>query len=160
MQLNVKKWVKRHEKEGDNMFSGEFDHSIDIKGRVTIPSKFREELGDTCVVTRGFDGCLEICSPSRWEEHVELLLSSTKQAENFRRLKRQIFSKSITCDYDKQGRILISQELRTLAKLTDKVMVVGIGDHIELWDLESWTDYNEMDNAEFNVLGEEVFNGI
>lgn len=142
------------------MFSGEFDHSIDAKGRITIPSKFRDELGDNCVVTRGFDGCLEIHSISRWEEKVEILLATTKQDENLRKLKRQIFSKTINCEYDKQGRILISQELRTLAGLADKVMVVGIGDHIELWNLDSWIAYNEMDNDEFNTIGEVVFNQL
>lgn len=142
------------------MFSGEFGHSIDAKGRVTIPSKFRDELGDICVVTRGFDGCLEIYSPSHWEERVEILLNATKQPENLRKLKRQIFSKSLTCEYDKQGRILISQELRTLAELNDKVMVVGIGDHIELWNHDNWISYNEMDNDEFNAIGEEVFNQL
>lgn len=142
------------------MFSGEFEHSIDAKGRVTIPSKYRDELGDLCVVTRGFDGCLEIYSNQRWEERVNILLSATTSSENFRKLKREIFSKTQQCEFDKQGRVLLPQELRRIGNLIDKVMVIGVGDYIELWNKESWTNYSDMDNDEFNAIGDEVFNEL
>jgi MraZ protein len=156
---NVKKWVEKTQR-GGKMFIGEYSHSIDAKGRVTIPSKFREELGDNCVVTPGFDDCLEIHTYERWKQKVEVLLNPTKVDEKLRRLRRQIFPKSLACDYDKQGRILISQELRERAFLADKVMLVGLGDHIELWDYDKWISYNEMDNEEFNSIGEDVFSQL
>jgi MraZ protein len=139
------------------MFGGEFSHSIDVKGRITIPAKFRTELGLECYVTRGFEGCISIYSKEGWEELTKVLLNSQAKPGSSRKLKRQLFSKSTPTTYDSQGRILVSQELRTLAGLTKDVMVIGVGDHVELWDKEKWQEYDYMDDEELATLADEVF---
>lgn len=160
MWQNVKLWGKMSKVGDKPMFSGEFEHSVDAKGRLTIPSKYREELGERCVVTRGYEGCLEIHVVSRWEERVNILLGAQTSNHDLRRLKRDIFSKTENCEFDKQGRILLPQELRRLSDLNDKVMLIGVGDCIEIWNKEQWNAYNHMDNDEFNAISESVFNEL
>lgn len=117
------------------MFMGEYNHTIDNKNRVIVPSKFREELGETFVVTAGLDGCLYLYPMKDWEKFAEGLknLPFTKEAREFQRYFMQSASE---CELDKQGRILIPAKLKALAGLDKDVTFVGVISKVELWSSE------------------------
>jgi len=121
---------------------GEFDHNIDAKGRLIIPAKFREELGEHFVVTRGFDGCLSAYSHERWAKIDANLRSISLTKKSGRKLSRLILGNAYDCDIDKMGRILIPQTLRDAAELKKDVVIAGLGDRIEIWDRDRWNAIN------------------
>lgn len=127
------------------MLMGEYQHNMDAKGRVTIPSKYREELGETFYVSKGLDGCLTLYSEARWQERVERINACPEaQVKNIRRF---VFATTEQVTPDKQGRILISPVLRAHAGLTKDVTVIGAGLTAEIWDTERWQKYNEEINS-------------
>jgi len=138
-------------------FGGTYKHSIDAKGRITIPAKLRSLLGEEPVLARGFEGCLNLYSAEGWEEYVKSLLDSKADFNTKRKLKRQLFSTMMTCSYDKQGRILVSPELRVRANLSKDVIIIGVGDYVELWDKVTWEHNDNMDDDEFAALANTVF---
>lgn len=117
------------------MFMGEFNHSIDPKNRVIVPAKFRDELGESFVLTAGLDGCLYLCPTKDWEAFVEKLaqLPFTKETREF---QRHFTQNAAECEIDKQGRILIPSNLKTLAGLDKDVVFVGVIGKVELWSKE------------------------
>ena len=132
---------------------GEFNHSIDAKGRIIVPAKFREDLGEEFVVTLGLDGCLFLYPDSEWREFVEQLkhLPGNRQA---RQLQRYFLAGATTCEVDKQGRILIPAKLREHAKLEKEVVFVGVLGKIEIWSKELWDandDYGDMEAIAENM---------
>ncbi|MDF2541794.1 MAG: mraZ [Herbinix sp.] len=131
------------------MFMGEFNHSIDSKGRIIIPSKFREDLGEEFVITLGLDGCLFAYPNKEWNAFVEKLqtLPGTKEA---RQLQRYFMAGAAACEVDKQGRILIPTKLRETAALDKDIVFVGVMNKIEIWSKERWdnnNDYDDMDDV-------------
>ncbi len=129
------------------MFMGEYNHTIDSKGRIIIPSKFRETLGDEFVVTQGLDGCLFVYPNDEWMNFVTQLktLPGSKEA---RQLQRYFMAGAATCEVDKQGRILIPNKLREQAGLEKDIVFVGVLSKIEIWSKEKWdsnNDYDDMD---------------
>ena len=129
------------------MFMGEYNHSIDEKGRIIVPSKFREQLGDNFVVTQGLDGCLFLYPNEEWENFVAGLrgLPGNKDA---RRLQRYFMAGAVSCEVDKQGRILIPAKLREQAGLEKEVLFIGVLSKIEIWSKERWEKndcYDDMD---------------
>ena len=142
------------------MLIGEYNHNIDSKGRLILPSKFRTELGDRFIVTKGFDGCLYGYSVAEWkaiEEKIKTLpLVTGKDARNFTRF---FFSSAIECEIDSQGRILISQGLREFAMLQKEVVIIGVSSRIEIWSKEKWDEYNNEQDS--NDIAEKMaFLGI
>lgn len=138
------------------MFMGEYNHSIDNKGRLIIPAKFRELLGDTFVVTQGLDGCLFIYSNEDWKAFEEKLKALPLTNKNARKFSRFFLGGAIQAEVDKQGRILISSKLRNAADLTKDVILVGVGSRIEIWDKERWeanSTYDDMDEVAENMEG-------
>lgn len=129
------------------MFMGEYNHSIDAKGRIIVPAKFREELGDEFVVTLGLDGCLFLYPNAEWEEFVAQLkqLPGNRQA---RQLQRYFLAGAVNCEIDKQGRILIPAKLREHAKLEKEVVFVGVLGKIEIWSKEQWDANNDFGDVE------------
>ncbi|CDE44090.1 protein MraZ [Clostridium sp. CAG:411] len=129
------------------MFMGEYNHSIDAKGRIIVPAKFREELGDEFVVTLGLDGCLFLYPNAEWEEFVAQLkqLPGNRQA---RQLQRYFLAGAVNCEVDKQGRILIPAKLREHAKLEKEVVFVGVLGKIEIWSKEQWDANNDFGDVE------------
>lgn len=130
------------------MYMSEYNHTIDAKGRLIIPSKFRDSLGDNFVITKGLDGCLLIYDNNEWnhfEEQLKELPSSQKAARQFVRF---FLAGASEVELDKQGRILIPGNLREFAELMKDVVLVGVGKKIEIWDktryMESATD-EDMD---------------
>ena len=137
------------------MLIGEYSHTIDAKGRMIVPAKVRTELGERFIVTKGFDGCLYGYSIEEWkaiEEKVKTLpLITGKDARNFTRF---FFSSAIECEFDAQGRILISGNLREYANLVKDVVVIGVSNRIEIWSKENWNSYN--DNQDSDDIAEKM----
>lgn len=131
------------------MLIGEYGHTIDAKGRVIIPVKFRTELGERFILTKGFDGCLYGYSLDEWkniEEKIKTLpLITGKDARNFTRF---FFSSAIECEFDSQGRILITQGLRNFASLEKELVIIGVSSRIEIWSKAKWDAYNNEQNSD------------
>ena len=128
------------------MFSGEYKHSVDAKGRVIMPSKFRETLGNKFWITRGLDNNLMIYSVEEWNKVSEKLSSLPFVDRNSRALNRLILSGCVECEVDKQGRILIPQPLRGYASIEKDVTVIGNGNKVEIWATDVWDEYiNNLD---------------
>ena len=120
------------------MYIGEYFHSLDEKGRVNFPAKLREELGNEFVLTKGLDGCLSAYSKEQWERIGEKVAGlPTAKARD---LKRFMFSSAAAVVPDKQGRVLISQNLRDYADIIKDVAVIGASDHVEVWNKDKWTE--------------------
>lgn len=136
------------------MFMGEYNHTVDTKGRLIIPSKFRENLGDEFVVTKGLDGCLFVYDNAEWtafEEKLKLLPLTNKDARQFVRF----FLAGAGCvEVDKQGRILIPSNLREFAGLEKDVVLVGVGSRIEIWSRTKWED--EADQEDMDSIAEHM----
>lgn len=128
------------------MFMGEYNHTIDAKGRIIVPAKFREELGDEFVVTQGLDGCLFVYPNDEWQNFITELrgLPGNKEA---RQLQRYFMAGAASCEVDKQGRILIPSKLREQGKLEKDIVFVGVLSKIEIWSKENW-DSNRLDNMD------------
>ena len=131
------------------MFMGEYNNTIDAKGRLIIPSRFRELLGEEFVLTRGLDGCLSIYPMDEWaafEEKLRALPLTNKDARTFSRF---FVAGATTCQLDKQGRILVPQTLRQFAGLEKDVVLTGNLNRIEVWSKETWSEtcnYDDMDS--------------
>jgi mraZ protein len=122
------------------MLIGEYQHNIDPKGRVIIPSKFREDLGECFYVTKGLDGCLFVLSPEEWARLQDKIRAMP--ISKARGLQRFFFSGAAEVEPDKQGRILLPQSLRDYAKLSRDVTVIGASTRAEIWDSAHWTEFN------------------
>ena len=131
-----------------NMFMGEYNHTIDAKGRLIVPSKFRETLGDTFVVTKGLDGCLFVYDNKEWaifEEKLKSLPITNKEARQFVRF---FLAGAAEVEVDKQGRILVPNVLREFAELNKDVVLIGVASRTEIWSkerFEGMATYEDMD---------------
>ena len=118
------------------MLMGEYQHNMDAKGRVTIPARFREDLGDRFYVTKGLDHCLFVLSADRWQNLVERM--SSLPISQARDIQRFFFSGATEVEPDKQGRILIPQSLRDYAGLQKDLVIIGASNRAEIWDQDAW----------------------
>lgn len=123
------------------MFSGEYEHSLDAKGRVIMPSKFREALGSVFYITKGLDHNLLVFSTDAWNSFYEKLSKLPMADKNARGFSRLFLSGAAECEADKQGRILLPSNLRAYAGITKDVTIIGNGDKIEIWSSENWNSY-------------------
>ncbi len=130
-----------------NPVKGEYKHSVDAKGRLAMPAKLRDELGERFTVTKGLDGCLAVYPEKEWEA-LEQRIRGLGNGEKARRVKRYYFANAFDAQLDAQGRILIPANLREFADLQKDVVVIGQLDHAEIWDSEKWRVYNEAIDAE------------
>lgn len=130
-------------------FMGEYNHTIDAKGRVSVPSKLREPLGEGFVITKGLDGCLFMYEAAEWEKFEERISSLPMNRAEVRTITRFFLAGADKPEYDKMGRILIPQPLRNHAGLTKDVVFLGVGKRIEIWDKEKWEqcDLGDMDEV-------------
>ena len=141
------------------MFMGEYNHTIDAKGRLIIPSKFRETLGDTFVVTKGLDGCLFVYDNVEWNVFEEKLKSLPITNKDARQFARFFLAGAAEVEVDKQGRILVPNVLRDFAELNKDVVLIGVASRIEIWSKERFegiTAYEDLDEiaehmAEFGL---------
>jgi MraZ protein len=124
------------------LFLGEYDHTLDDRGRITLPRKIRQELGeDEVVLSKGFDSCVFGFDRDSWEKEASKHLDSPVTEEKGRELRRYLFAAAEKAEIDKLGRILLPTHLKEYAVLTEKVMIVGAGDHFEIWDADRWFAY-------------------
>ncbi|WP_099974635.1 MULTISPECIES: division/cell wall cluster transcriptional repressor MraZ [Lactobacillaceae] len=138
------------------MFMGEYHHTIDAKGRIIVPAKFRKEMEDGFVLTRGMDGCLFGYPMSEWEklEHQLDKLPLTKK--DARAFTRFFYSAAMEAEFDKQGRINISNPLTDFAKLEKNCVIVGVSDRIEIWDEDKWTEFSQQAEENFEDISEKM----
>lgn len=134
---------------------GEFNHTIDAKGRLIIPAKLREQLGVTFVITRGQDGCLDAYPNDEWDLFEEKLNSLPSMKKGVRDIQRFFRSGATDCEIDNQGRILIPQTLREFASLDKEVVIVGNGIKAEIWSKAKWDEVNDVDALDFESLEED-----
>ena len=120
------------------MLTGEFNHSIDSKGRLIIPSKLRDSLGEHFVITKGMDGCLFLYPENEWEAFEEKLRTLPLTNKKAREFKRFFLGSAVEGEIDKQGRVLLSSSLRTYANLEKEVVLAGVLDKVEIWSKEAW----------------------
>ncbi len=140
------------------MLLGEYNHNIDQKGRVSIPSKFREDLGSTFIVTKGLDNCLFAYSKQEWEKFETKLKELPLTNANARNFIRFFFAGATECEVDKQGRINIPQTLRDYASLTKETYIIGVATRVEIWDKEKWEKYTSTDNMDVNEIAIQMSN--
>lgn len=138
------------------MFMGEYAHNIDKKGRIIIPAKFREELGDHVIITRGLDGCLAVYTNEQWEKIYEQLMQLPSTKKDARMFVRMMTSKAAECEIDNQGRVLLPSSLIKLANLEKECMIIGAANHVELWAKEAWDPIDEEGSATFEDIAENL----
>ena len=126
---------------------------MDTKGRLIVPAKFRDQLGDEFVVTRGLDGCLFVYTLDEWHKMEERFREIPMTSKNARKFSRFLFAGAVTCEVDKQGRILLPPVLREYAGITKDVVLAGILSRIEIWDKDRWND-NTFDEDEMDDVAE------
>ena len=140
------------------MLIGEYEHSLDSKGRLIMPAKIREDIGDKFIITKGLDGCLFGFSQNEWNNFQEKLKTLPLTNKNARDFVRFFLSGAIECDIDKQGRFLIAGNLREYAGLEKEAMITGVGTRIEIWDREKWKKYNSEENLSADQIAENMAN--
>lgn len=130
------------------MLIGEYEHSLDAKGRLIMPAKFREDLGEKFIITKGLDGCLFAFSTDEWKKFEEKLSTLPISNKDARAFTRFFFAGAIDCEIDKQGRFLISSNLREFASLEKDVVIVGMNSRVEIWSKEKWQECDENISAD------------
>lgn len=141
-------------------FLGQYQHTLDPKGRVFVPKRLLESMSPDAprhfVATRGFEGCVTLFTSDSWQDAVDKMKSQAQGERQTRDFKRMLFSAARQLPLDGSGRILVPEELRAQAVLKRDVMFIGIDDVIELWDLEKWTRYQADVDPDFEKAGERV----
>lgn len=129
------------------MFLGEYEHTIDAKGRMAVPAKFRVHLDRGAVISKGMGRCLSVYTMQRWEEKSAALVEG-KADEELRAFERRIYPSASEVELDGQGRLVIPAKLRVYAGLNAEVTVAGVRDHIEIWDRATWQEYQQSLDSE------------
>ena len=138
------------------MLVGEFQHNIDAKGRMIMPAKFRPELGQQFVITRGLDGCLFGYPMESWTDLQEKLKQLPLAKKDARKFTRFFYSAATEVEIDKQGRINIPQNLIEFAKIDKECRVIGVSDRIEIWSSDLWDSFAEEAEEDFESIAEEM----
>ena len=139
-----------------SMFMGEYRHNIDTKGRMIVPSKLREDLGEQFVLTRGLDGFLFGYPMSEWANLETKLNEMPLAKKDARTFVRFFYSAATECELDKQGRINIPSTLRNYAALTKECVVIGVANRIEIWDETRWHEFSEVAEENFDEIAENM----
>lgn len=138
------------------MFTGEYQHGIDEKGRLIVPAKFREVLGDQFIITKGLDNCLFVYPREEWNTLENKLKNLPFTNRDARAFARFFFSGAVECETDKQGRILINANLRDYAGIVKDVVIIGVGTRIEIWSQETWAEYSKQTEKSYEELAEKM----
>ena len=139
------------------MLMGEYHHNIDEKGRIIIPSKFREDLGDKVIVTRGLEDCLFLYSENEWSQIVSKLKSLPFTKKDARSFTRIYLSGATVCEFDKQGRIKITSPLGSYANLDKECVIIGVNDRLEIWDINKWNSFFDDNRESLSDLADHLF---
>lgn len=139
------------------MLMGEYHHNIDDKGRIIIPSKLRDELGDIVIATRGLDNCIFIYKEEQWKNitsKLQTLPFTKKDARNFTRI---FLSGATLCEFDKQGRIKLPLSLCSYALLDKECIIIGVNDRLEIWSRDKWNDFFNDNNDSLSDMADHLF---
>lgn len=139
------------------MLMGEYHHNIDDKGRLTIPSKFRDDLGEKFVITRGLENCLFAYSLEDFQKIVAELQKNPFTKKDARQFMRFFLSGATTVEFDKQGRINISSPLISYAGLKKECIIIGTGDRLEIWSSDNWNDFFDSTKDNMSDIAENLF---
>ncbi|MBI2625009.1 MAG: division/cell wall cluster transcriptional repressor MraZ [Candidatus Nealsonbacteria bacterium] len=138
------------------MFIGEYQYSIDTKKRLSIPAKFRQELGRKAIITRGIENCLVIYTAESWEKLAQKLDSLPSSQADARGFSRLILTGAVEAELDKLGRVLIPDFLKEYAQLKKDVAVLGLSNRIEIWDSKIWEDYRKKTEVAVGDIAEKL----
>lgn len=141
--------------EVGDMFIGEYQHSLDDKCRVIVPSKYREKLGLNFILTKGLDGCLFVYTQLEWEAFQQKLRSLPLTNTSARKFVRFFLAGAVECSVDKQGRILVPNHLRVYSEIEKDIVFIGMGNRVEVWAAEKWNHYND-EAFDANLLAEQM----
>ena len=139
------------------MFMGEYHHNIDEKSRIIMPSKFRYDLGETFVITRGIDSCLFVYRKETWNNITNKLNELSFTKKDVRSFQRFFLSAATICEFDKQGRINISSPLASYANLTKECVIIGVNDRIEIWSKENFDKFLNESMENVTEIAEHLF---
>ena len=148
------------ESGGLQMFMGEYHHNIDEKGRIVIPTKFREILEDKFIVVRGIEKCLYIYAKKDWEKLVEKLNTLPFTKKDARTFIRSFFSGATECEFDRQGRTCIASPLIVYAGLSKECVIIGANDRIEIWGLTEWNEFLAQNEEKLSDIAENLFGDV
>ena len=140
------------------MLMGEYRNNLDVKGRIVVPSKFREELGDKIIFSRGLDGSLFIYSLPKWMELTEKLKTLSFTEKESRNFTRFMLSGAHTLEFDKQGRIIIPSYLKDYACLTKEVVLIGVLNRVEIWSSDNWDKFMTDNFDDLSSISNDLFN--
>lgn len=139
---------------------GEFHHNIDEKGRLIIPSKFRSELGETFIITKGLDKCLFIYSMNEWNKIIEKLSTLQFTKKNVRAFERAFIGGASTIEFDRQGRINITSPLVQYANINKECVIIGVCERLEIWSKEEFEKYMKENEKSLEEITEDLFDGV
>lgn len=145
---------------GISMLIGEYHHNIDDKARLVLPSKFRDELGETFIITRGLEGCLFVYSMVEWNQLVEKLRQLPFTKKDARAFLRFFLSGATECEFDKQGRITITSPLVSYANLTKECVIIGVNDRLEIWSQDTFETFFKENEENISDLAETLFDNV
>lgn len=145
-------------KEVKPLLIGEYEHTIDEKGRIKMPAKLKEDIGEKFVITQGLDGCLFAYSQNEWINFEDKLRTFPLTNKDARALKRFFLARATECEIDKQGRFLITSNLREFASLQKEVVIIGVLDKIEIWSKDRWLEYSKEENLAADEIAERMEN--
>ena len=142
------------------MLIGEYHHSIDDKKRLIIPAKFREQIGNEFIITRGIENCLFAYSTANWEKIVQKLESLPFTKKDARQFTRFFLSGATIAEFDKQGRIVITQPLIDYANIEKECVIIGTGDRLEIWDSTAWNQFFNSAKDNMSDIAENLFESV
>ena len=152
MKQSGRKW-------GDlSMLMGEYHHNIDEKSRLIIPAKFRSELGERFVITKGLDKCLFVYSETEWNKLMQKVSSLQFTKKNVRAFERTFIGGASLIEFDKQGRINITSPLVHYANIKKECVIIGVNERLEIWDKEAWNNFLEQNEESFSDIADKLFN--
>jgi len=138
------------------MLIGEYTHTLDGKNRMSLPVKFRKEIGKSVVIAPGLDNCLSLFAVKEWQKISNKLSDSSMLASDNRSFSRFMFGQAVDVDVDSQGRILIPENLKNRSKLSNKVVVIGVQNRIEIWNEKAWNDYKKVVETQADALADKL----
>ena len=140
------------------MLIGEYTHTLDDKNRLSLPVKFRKEMGKKVVVAPGLDNCLSLFTEKEWLKISDKLGDSSMLATDNRSFSRFMFGQAVDTDVDANGRILIPEHLKERSKLGTKVVIIGVQNRVEIWNDSAWKDYKKVVDGQADALAEKLGN--
>jgi MraZ protein len=138
------------------MLIGEYTHTLDEKNRMSLPVKFRKEIGNSVVIAPGLDNCLALFTTKEWQKISTRLSDSSMLASDNRSFLRFMFGQAVDLSVDNQGRILIPENLKNRSKLSSKVVVIGVQNRVEIWNEKAWADYKKVVETQADSLADKL----